>query len=116
MAAHRSQDYAEDVRRMMALPEGFTIIKQPISFYRPMNRVLGLAALVQVCATLPHNFIAFEYPEANAPWWHDIAEGLPSPVVKNGMITVWERSGMGIDLIPGRARAYLTEEDSAFFG
>ena len=30
------------------------------------QRVLGLAALVQVCATLPHNFIAFEYPGANA--------------------------------------------------
>ena len=26
------------------------------------NGLLGLAALVQVCATLPHNFIAFEYP------------------------------------------------------
>ena len=24
--------------------------------------LLGLAALVQVCATLPHNYIAFEYP------------------------------------------------------
>ena len=26
--------------------------------------LLGLAALVQVCATLPHNYIAFEYPRA----------------------------------------------------
>jgi L-alanine-DL-glutamate epimerase-like enolase superfamily enzyme len=32
MAGYRPQDYADDVRRMMALPEGFTIIKQPISF------------------------------------------------------------------------------------
>ena len=71
------------------------------------NGVLGLAALVQVCATLPHNFIAFEYPGANAPWWHDIVEGLPSPIVKNGMIAVWDRPGMGFDLIPERARAYL---------
>jgi len=79
------------------------------------NGLLGLAALVQVCATLPHNFIAFEYPGANAPWWPDIIEGLPSPVVKNGMIAVWDRPGMGFDLIPELARAYLAEEDGTFF-
>jgi hypothetical protein len=31
------------------------------------------------------------------------------------MIAVWDRPGMGFDLIPERARAYLAEEDSAFF-
>src|SRR4051812_4424754 len=38
MTGYRAQDYAEDVRRMMALPEGFTIVKQPISFHSPMKR------------------------------------------------------------------------------
>ena len=38
MTGYDPQDYAEDVRRMMALPEGFTIIKQPISFHSPMKR------------------------------------------------------------------------------
>ena len=38
MTGYRRQDYAEDVRRMMALPEEFTIIKQPISFHSPMKR------------------------------------------------------------------------------
>ena len=38
MAGYRPQDYAEDVRRMLELPEGFTIIKQPISFHSPMKR------------------------------------------------------------------------------
>ena len=79
------------------------------------NGVLGLAALVQVCATLPHNFIAFEYPGADAPWWYDIVEGLPSPIVKDGMIAVSDRPGMGFDLVPERARAYLGEGDSDFF-
>lgn len=31
--------------------------------------LFGLAALVQVCATLPHNLIAFEYPVAEHEWW-----------------------------------------------
>ncbi|MET0430550.1 MAG: mandelate racemase/muconate lactonizing enzyme family protein [Microvirga sp.] len=79
------------------------------------NGLLGLAALVQVCATLPHNFIAFEYAGAKDPWWHDIVEGLPSPLVRDGMIAVWDRPGMGVDLIPERARAYLAPEDADFF-
>src|SRR5688572_19645589 len=40
LAGHSPEDYAEDVRRMMALPEGFTIIKQPISFHSPMKRAV----------------------------------------------------------------------------
>ncbi len=79
------------------------------------NGLLGLAALVQVCATLPNNFIAFKYPIAQPAWWGDIVEGLPSPVVRNGFIEVWDRPGMGVDLVPERAQAYLAEEDQDFF-
>ena len=32
--AHQPEDYAEDARRMKALPEGFTIVKQGISFHQ----------------------------------------------------------------------------------
>jgi L-alanine-DL-glutamate epimerase-like enolase superfamily enzyme len=77
--------------------------------------VIGLAALVQVCATLPDNYIAFEYPVGNPSWWYDIVEGLPTPIVKDSFIEVWDRPGMGVDLIPDKARAYLTPEDSDFF-
>jgi len=79
------------------------------------NGLLGLAALVQVCATLPANFIAFEYPSGTDPWWYEIVEGLPNPIVKNAMIDVWDRPGMGVDLIPAAAKRYLTPEDSGFF-
>ena len=79
------------------------------------NGVLGLAALIQVCATLPANFIAFEYPSGTDPWWYDIVEGLPDPIVKNSMIDVIERPGMGVDLIPEAAERYLAEEDRDFF-
>jgi L-alanine-DL-glutamate epimerase-like enolase superfamily enzyme len=79
------------------------------------NGVLGLAALVQVSATLPHNFIAFEYPVGDPAWWYDIVEGLPDPIVRNGMIEVWDRPGMGVDIVPEKARPYLLPEDSGFF-
>ncbi|MGF1475277.1 MAG: mandelate racemase/muconate lactonizing enzyme family protein [Geminicoccaceae bacterium] len=79
------------------------------------NGLLGLAALVQVCATLPQNFIAFELPTGDPDWWFDIVDGLPEPLVKDGKIRVWDRPGMGVELNPERAKPYLGEEDQGFF-
>lgn len=79
------------------------------------NGLLGLAALVQVSATMPSNFIAFELPAGDPAWWYDIVDGLPNPIVKDGMIEVWDRPGMGVDINPERARRYLSDEDTAFF-
>jgi L-alanine-DL-glutamate epimerase-like enolase superfamily enzyme len=77
--------------------------------------LLGLAALVQVAATLPENYIAFEYPVGRPDWWYEIVEGLPNPIVQDSFIEVWDRPGMGVDLIPEAARKYLPEEDKDFF-
>jgi len=77
--------------------------------------LLGLAGLVQVCATLPQNYIAFEYPTGQPEWWYDIVEGLPDPIVKDSFVEVWDRPGLGVDLIPEAAREYLSEEDAGFF-
>jgi L-alanine-DL-glutamate epimerase-like enolase superfamily enzyme len=71
--------------------------------------------LVQVCATLPANFIAFEYPVGKPDWWYEIVTGLPDPIVVDGFIDVWDRPGMGVDLVPEAARAYLSDEDRGFF-
>ena len=77
--------------------------------------LLGLAALVQVCATLPGNYVAFEYPVGRPAWWHDIVEGLPDPIVRDGFIEVWDRPGMGVDFKIDAATAYLPEGDEGFF-
>lgn len=80
------------------------------------NGLLGLGALVNVAATLPPNYIAFEYPSASDPWWHDIIEGLPEGrIVNNSMVDLFERPGLGLDINPEAARKYLAEEDAHFF-
>lgn len=79
------------------------------------NGILGLAALVQVCATIPDNFIAFEYPARFEPFWYDITEGFEGMPVKDGMIDVPDRPGLGVNLIPEAAKKYLTEGDADFF-
>jgi hypothetical protein len=70
---------------------------------------------VQVCATLPDNYIAFELPSGKQEWWHDIVDGLPDPIVKDGFIEVWDRPGLGVDLVAERALPYLAAEDDGFF-
>jgi L-alanine-DL-glutamate epimerase-like enolase superfamily enzyme len=77
--------------------------------------LIGLAALVQVCATLPQNYIAFEYPIAKPEWWYGIIEGLPNPIVKEGLIEVWNTPGLGVDFNVEQAQQYLVAEDRDFF-
>ena len=77
--------------------------------------IFGLAALVQVCATLPGNYIAFEYPVARPEWWYDIVDGLPDVIVKNSYIDVWDSPGLGVTLRVNAAKKYLDDADTGFF-
>ena len=78
-----------------------------------LNGVLGLAALVQVCATLPDKYIACEFPTGNPEWWYDIVDGIPEVV--DGMIDVGTRPGLGVTFRTEEARKYLLPEDAEFF-
>lgn len=77
--------------------------------------LIGLAAHVQVGAAMPENFIAFEYPVATQPWWYEIIEGLPTPIVKESLIEVWDKPGLGVDFIVKAAKTHLNDEDKKFF-
>jgi L-alanine-DL-glutamate epimerase-like enolase superfamily enzyme len=77
--------------------------------------LIGLAAQVQVAATLPKNYIAFEYPTGSPDWWYDIVEGLPNPIVKDSFIDVWDTPGLGVSLNVEATKQYLRPEDADFF-
>lgn len=79
------------------------------------NGIFGLAAHVQVGATMPDNFIAFEYPARFEPFWYDITEGFDGLPVVDGLIEVPDRPGMGVEFNVEAARAYLSEADADFF-
>ena len=76
--------------------------------------LIGLAAQVQLAAVLPDNYIAFELPEADPAWWHDIME-TPDFSVKDSHIEVQDRPGLGVTFIEEEAKKYLREEDADFF-
>ena len=77
--------------------------------------LFGVAAQVHMGATLPQNYIAFEYAKGEPEWWYDIVDGLPDPVVKNGLIDVWDKPGLGVTFNVKAAKAHLKEEDRDFF-
>ena len=77
--------------------------------------LIGLAALVQVSATLPQNYIAFEYPIGQPEWWYDIIDGLPEPIVADSHIDVWDAPGLGVSFNVSEAKKYLANEDQGFF-
>jgi L-alanine-DL-glutamate epimerase-like enolase superfamily enzyme len=81
------------------------------------NGLLGLGALINVCATLPANYIAFEYPSASDPWWNDIVTGFPDVknIVKDSHVDLLPGPGLGLDIDPEGAKKYLKEEDAGFF-
>ena len=72
-------------------------------------------ALVQVAATLPQNYIAFEYPVARQEWWYEIIEGLPDPIVVDSFIDVWDKPGLGVTFNVAKAKQYLEAGDEDFF-
>ncbi|MGC2660601.1 MAG: mandelate racemase/muconate lactonizing enzyme family protein [Bryobacteraceae bacterium] len=77
--------------------------------------LIGLAAHVQLAATLPQNYIAFEYPVGQPDWWYQIVEGLPDPIMKGGFIDVWDRPGLGVTFNVPAAQSHLSDEDRHFF-
>jgi L-alanine-DL-glutamate epimerase-like enolase superfamily enzyme len=79
------------------------------------NGLIGLAAQVQMGAAMPQNYIAFEYPIGNPPWWYDIVDGLPDPIVNKGFIDVWHRPGLGVTFKVAAAKARLSDADKGFF-
>ncbi|MEM2563971.1 MAG: mandelate racemase/muconate lactonizing enzyme family protein [Candidatus Bathyarchaeia archaeon] len=72
--------------------------------------IIGVAALTQVCATLPKNFIAFEMPVIEPVWW-DLVKGLPNPPVKDGYIEVQDKPGLGVEINEKALAKYLPEGD-----
>jgi len=77
--------------------------------------IFGMAALTHVSATMPQNYIAFEFPQANPLWWYDIVDGLEYPLVKNGHIKVSDNPGLGVWFNVNKATKYLLDEDKDFF-
>jgi L-alanine-DL-glutamate epimerase-like enolase superfamily enzyme len=52
-------------------------------------------AAVHVAAAT-NNFMALEVHSVDVPWWEDLVNGLPKPLIQNGHIKVPNTPGLGI--------------------
>ena len=114
---HRLQTASDLMRELKWIAEYADLHGIQMAPHGTGDGVIGLAALVQVCATMPGNYIAFEYPTGKPDWWYDIIEGLPprDQIVKDSYVDVWDTPGLGIKFNVEAATKYLREEDAGFF-
>jgi len=59
---------------------------------------IACMAAVHVAAAM-HNVLAMELHSVDVPWWEDLVEGLPKPLVKDGFISVPDAPGLGISAL-----------------
>ncbi|MFZ0523592.1 MAG: mandelate racemase/muconate lactonizing enzyme family protein [Candidatus Acidiferrales bacterium] len=74
---------------------------------------VGTLTSVHFCAAIP-NFLALEFHAADVPFWNDLVEGLPSPMIQNGFVSVPEKPGLGVTLNEEVARRYARKDEPFF--
>jgi len=74
---------------------------------------VGTLASAHFCAAIP-NFLALEFHASDVPFWNDLIEGPPKPVIQNGFISVPQKPGLGINLNEEVARKYARPGESFF--
>jgi L-alanine-DL-glutamate epimerase-like enolase superfamily enzyme len=76
-----------------------------------------VSALANVhCAAATENFLVLENHSVDLPWWSDLVEGLPRPLIQDGYIQVPETPGLGFTGLNEEAcRARLDPDDPIYF-
>jgi L-alanine-DL-glutamate epimerase-like enolase superfamily enzyme len=71
---------------------------------------IGVMANVHTAATIKE-FISLECHTMEMPWVEDLVTGIPKPIIQNGVITVPDSPGLGIEFIDEVAEKYLREPE-----
>jgi L-alanine-DL-glutamate epimerase-like enolase superfamily enzyme len=74
---------------------------------------VGTLASAHFCAAIP-NFLALEFHASDVPFWNDLIEGMPKPIIQNGFISLPEKPGLGITLNEDVARRYARKGEPFF--
>ncbi len=76
-----------------------------------------ICALANVhCAAATENFLVLENHSVDLPWWSELVEGLPRPLIQDGYIQVPETPGLGFTNInEDLMREHIDPNDPHFF-
>ncbi|MDP3001767.1 MAG: mandelate racemase/muconate lactonizing enzyme family protein [Bacteroidales bacterium] len=69
-----------------------------------------IASIAMVhCAATIQDFICLENHALEIPWWSDLITGFEKPIIRDGLIKVPEKPGLGIELNDEVMKKYLRE-------
>ncbi|MGA6981240.1 MAG: mandelate racemase/muconate lactonizing enzyme family protein [Candidatus Sulfotelmatobacter sp.] len=74
---------------------------------------VGTLASAHFCAAIP-NFLALEFHASDVPFWNDLVDGIPKPIIQNGFISLPEKPGLGVTLNEDVARRYARKGERFF--
>jgi L-alanine-DL-glutamate epimerase-like enolase superfamily enzyme len=74
---------------------------------------VGTLASAHFCASIP-NFLALEFHASDVPFWNDLVDGLPKPIIQNGFISVPDKPGLGVTLNEEVARRFARKGEPFF--
>jgi gluconate/galactonate dehydratase len=74
---------------------------------------VGTLAATHFCAAIP-NFLALEFHASDVPFWNDLVDGLPKPLIQDGFIRLPENAGLGVTLNEEVARRYARAGEPFF--
>ncbi len=67
---------------------------------------VGCMASVHLACTLK-NFVVMENHAVDMPWWQDLVNGIPKPIIQQGYIAVPDRPGLGVELNDAVVKEHL---------
>jgi L-alanine-DL-glutamate epimerase-like enolase superfamily enzyme len=74
---------------------------------------VGTLASAHFCAAIP-NFLALEFHASDVPFWNDLVEGMPKPLINRGFIALPKKPGLGVTLNEEVARRYARRGEPFF--
>ena len=96
-------------RRIAEFADGNSIPVAPHNISSPV----GTLASAHFCAAIP-NFLALEFHAADVPFWEDLIQGLPKPIIQDGFIHIPDKPGLGVKLNEEVARRYARKGEPFF--
>lgn len=74
---------------------------------------VGTLASAHFCAAIP-NFLVLEFHASDVPFWNDLVDGIPKPIIRDGMIRLPDKPGLGVTLNEQVARQYARKGEPFF--
>lgn len=90
-----------EARRIAEFADSSYVAVAPHNISSPV----GTLASAHFCASIP-NFLALEFHASDVPFWDDLVEGIPKPIIKNGSISLPDKPGLGVTLNEEVARRF----------